>query len=141
VYWENRLLVVLSLVFIVQLAWAAVGLSREMRLLAPQRRRVLGAVVMVPVAVIGLGIFLLIEASQLRPVISGSESVGHRLIHVWYAYQGHPLVARIIFGAGSTGIVGGWFGGTVLLVTMAARRRFPVQVLMTGVRRAPDLPV
>lgn len=141
-YWEDSLLALLSLAFVVQLAWAAIGLSREMRLLAPQSRRVVvAAVTLVPVVAIGLGLLLLIEAAHLRPVISGSEGVGNRVIHVWYSYRGHPLVASILFGAGLTGILGGWFGGTVLLATMAARRRFPLRALMAGVRRARALAV
>jgi hypothetical protein len=136
-YWEGLLLGVLSLVFIVQLAWVAVGLSGEMRSLAPRRKRVfVTAASLAPVVAIALGLLLLIAAAQLRPVISGGEGIGGRIIHVWYSYHGHPLAATILFGAGCTGILGGWFGGTVLLATMAARRRFPLQALMAGVRRA-----
>jgi hypothetical protein len=137
VYWENLLLGVLSLTFIVQLGWAALSLSREMRLLAPPRRRVLvAAVTLAPVAAFGLGLLLFIGASHLTPVISGSEGIGDRVTHVWYSYRGHPLAATMLLCAGWTGILGGWFGGAVLLATMAARRRFPLQALMAGVRRA-----
>jgi hypothetical protein len=137
VSWENLLLAVLSLAFIVQLAWVAAGLSRQMRLLAPPRRRVLvSAVTLVPVVAIGLGILLLIEASHLRPVISGSEGVVGRVTHVWYSYRGHPLAAKILFCAGWTGILGGWLGGSLLLATMAARRRFPIEALTAGLRSA-----
>jgi hypothetical protein len=137
VYWESLLLDLLSLAFIVQLAWVAIGLSREMRLIAPPRRRALvTALALIPVVAIGLGLLLLIEAAHLRPVISGSEAIGGRVIHVWYSYRGHPLAASFLFCAGWTGLLGGWFGGTVLLATMAARRRFPIQALVAGVRRA-----
>lgn len=137
VYWENLLLGLLSLVFIVQLAWAAVGLSHEMRVLAPPRRRLLvSALTLLPVIAIGLGLLLLIEAAHLRPVVSGSEGIGDRVTHVWYSYRGHPLAATFLFCAGWTGLLGGWFGGTVLLATMAVRRRFPIQALVAGVRRA-----
>lgn len=140
VYWENLLLGVLALAFIVQIAWVAVGLSREMRLLAPPRRRVLvAAATLVPVVAIGLGFLLLIVAAHLRPVISGSEGVGDRVTHVFYSYRGHPLAATIFFCTAWAGILGGWFGGTALLATMAARRRFPLQALIAGVRDARAL--
>jgi hypothetical protein len=136
-YWESLLLGVLSLVFIVQLAWAAVGLSGEMRSLAPRGRRLLvTAATLAPVVAVVLGLLLLIAAAQLRPVISGGEIAAGRVIHVLYSYRGHPLAATILFCAGCTGILGGWFGGTLLLATMAARRRFPLQALVAGVRRA-----
>jgi hypothetical protein len=136
-HWVNLALAVLSLAFIVQLAWAAVGLSGQMRALAPPRRRLLvTALTLVPGVAAGMGLLLLIGAARLRPVVSGTEGVGDRVIHVWYSYPGHPLVATILFCAGCTGILGGWFGGTVLLATMAARRQFPLQALTDGVRRA-----
>jgi hypothetical protein len=139
-YWENIVLALLSLAFIIQLAWAAISLSLDMRSIAPPRRRVLvTAVTLVPVAAIVLGFLLLIAAARLRPVVSGSEGIGNHVIHVWYSYPGHPLAATILFGAGCTGIIGGWFGGTALLATMAARRRFPIQSLMAGVRLARGL--
>ena len=142
IYWINLVLIVLSLAFIVQLAWAAVGLSCEMRSLAPPRRRVLvAAVTLVPMVAVGLGLLLLIAAARLRPVISGSAGIGHRVLHVWYSYPGHPLAATILFCAGLAGILGGWFGGTALLATMAARRRFPIHALMAAVTRARALTV
>lgn len=140
IYWVNVLLLVLSLAFIVQLAWAAVGLSSEIRSLAPPRRRVLvAAVTLAPVVAVGLGLLLLIAAARLRPVISGGEVIGHRVIHLWYSYPGHPLAATILFCAGWAGLLVGWFGGAVLLATMAARRRFPLQALAAGVRHARAL--
>jgi hypothetical protein len=135
--WVELVLVVLLLVFLAQLGRAAVGLSREMRCLAPAGRRVLvTAVTLVPIVALGLGFLLLIAAAKMRPVISGTEGIGDRVIHVWYSYPGHPLAATIAFCAAWTGILGGWFGGTVLLATMAARRRFPLSVLLAGLRRA-----
>jgi hypothetical protein len=58
------------------------------------------------------------------------------VIHIGCIYPGHPLAATILFGAGCIAILGGWFGGTALLATMAARRRFPLRALMAGVSRA-----
>jgi hypothetical protein len=139
-YWVNLLLLLLSLAFIIQLAGVAIALAWDMRSLAPPGRRgLVTAVTLSPPVALGLGLLLLIAAARLRPVVSGGESIGGRVVHVFYSYPGHPLAATLLFGAGCTAILGGWLGGTVLLATMAARRNFPLQALAAGVRRARDV--
>jgi hypothetical protein len=134
--WESPLLDALMLAFLIRLAWAAAELSSEMRALAPPRRRLLvSGLTRVPVVAVGLGFVLLIAAGRLRPVISGGWGNGHHVTHVIYSYPGHPLAATVLFGAGLTGILGGWCGGAVLLATMAARRHFPLRALIGGVRQ------
>ena len=137
VYWEWLLLGALWLAFIAHLVWGVVRLAGEMRsLAAPGRGVLVAAATLAPLVVVALGFILLHEASALRPVISGSEKVGGRVIHVWYSYPGHPLGAATCYWLGWTGVVGGWVGGIVMLGVMAARRRFPVQALTVGIRHA-----
>lgn len=132
--WESTLLGALSLVFIIQLALAAADVSSEMRALVPRRRPVL--VTAVIVAVVALSLLLFVAAAHLRPVVSGSEAIGNRVIHVWYSYSGHPLAAAVLYAAAWTGVLGGPLGGAGLLAAMAARCRFSLRALTVGSRRA-----